>query len=193
MDYVTVEDRIASAAAAGADGAAAAKSKRRSGSGRRIKKAHQNHRSQKTVVMEKPSAHAELTEMPIGHPRLESAMADVPVMEAVMACGHCGDRRLETEPPCGCDSVIAEYGSTGCDCCGYSYMDSRGMRESPSSATSGFTLLYYEQYGWWIREPCAACSTKFVEHMRAVQKADLWHHEAEKEWEFEQMCRWVRW
>jgi hypothetical protein len=234
MDYVTVEDRIASAAVAGADSAAAGKSKRRSGGKRRSRKEKQWQRLHAEAVtemnanlaellahmpadyhpyvasaatVETMSAEAALTEMnanlaellahmPAGHPRLAASPAtlgETPVMEATLTCRHCGDRRLETEPPCGCDSVVAEYGSISCDCCGYSYMDCRGQRDSPSSATAGITLLYYEQYGWWIREPCASCSPAFVERMRAVQKADRWQHQAEKEWEYEQMCRGSYW
>lgn len=258
MDYVAVEDRIASAAMASADSAAAAKSKRRSGGARRIKKAKQLKRlhdeamaymtanlpellahmpadyhpyvasaatvetisaesaladllahmpadyhpymaSAATVeTMSAEVADELLAHMPPSYPRLLSSVAthlgETPVMEATLTCRHCGDRRLETEPPCGCDSVIAEYGSTGCDCCGYSYMDDRGQRSAaPSSATAGLTVLYYEQYGWWIREPCASCSPKFVERMRAVQEADHSDYRDRKEWEYEQLCRWSHW
>jgi hypothetical protein len=265
MDYVTVEDRIASAAVAGADCAAAAKSKRRSGGKRRSKKEKRWQRLHEEAMaemnanvvellahmpadyhpyvaslpatvesmsaeamaemnanvvellahmpadyhpyvaslpatVESMSAEAAdelLAHMPAGYPRLVSSAAthlgETPIMEATLTCRHCGDRRLETEPPCGCDSVVAEFGSIGCDCCGYSYMDSRGQRESPSSVTAGLTVLYYEQYGWWIREPCAACSPKFVERMRAVQEADHSDYRDRKEWEYEQLCRWSYW
>jgi len=230
MDYVTVEDRIASAAVAGAASAAAGKSKRRSGGRAGARRSKKEKKWQRLHAEAVASMNANLVEllthmpadyhpyvaslpatvesmsaevaddllasMPAGHPRLVSSAAttgEMPVMEATLTCRHCGDRRLETEPPCGCDSVIAAYGSIGCDCCGYSYMDSRGHRETPSSATAGLTVLYYEQYGWWIREPCASCSTKFVERMRAVQEADYADYKDQRDWEYEQMCRWTHW
>jgi hypothetical protein len=282
MDYVTVEDRIASAAVAGADSAAAAKSKRRSGdrvsrrrnrkekrwqrlheeamaemnanvvellahmpadyhpyvaslpatvesmsaeAGRKaeqLKRLHEEAMAEMNAnvaellahmpadyhpyvaslpaTVESMSAEAAdelLAHMPAGYPRLVSSAAthlgETSVMEATLTCRHCGDRRLETEPPCGCDSVVAEFGSIGCDCCGYSYMDSRGQRDSPSSVTAGLTVLYYEQYGWWIREPCASCSPKFVERMRAVHEADHSDYRDRKEWEYEQVCRGSYW
>jgi hypothetical protein len=170
MDCAAVEDILMNRLAPSSHGHAARKSK----SPKREKKANQQHRSR--------GASAEEEE--------ESTAVSVSVcLSMTVTCRHCGDKRMEGEPTCGCEYVVAEYGSLGCDCCGYSYVDCRGQRASPpSSAATAFTVTFYEQYGSWMLEPCAKCSPKFVEQMRAVQKSDLWDYEAQRDWEHEQRC-----
>jgi hypothetical protein len=167
MDCAAVEDKIMSSLAPSSHSQRKSKSPKR-----REKKANQQHRDHSPVSKEE-----------------EESAAPAPILSMTVTCRHCGDKRMEGAPTCGCEYVVAEYGSLGCDCCGYSYVDCRGQRASPpSSAATAFTVTFYEQYGSWMLEPCAKCSPKFVEQMRAVQKSDLWDYEAQRDWEHEQRC-----
>lgn len=171
MDCAAVEDRIMGSLAPSSHSHSSRKSK----SPKREKKANQKHRSHSPV-------------------REEESAAPASILSMTVTCRHCGDKRMEGAPTCGCECVVAEYGALGCECCGYSYTDCRGQQtEAPSSATTGLTITFYIQYDCWMLEPCAKCSPKFVEHMRAVQKSDLWDYEAQRDWEHEKRCRDYYW
>jgi hypothetical protein len=169
MDCAAVEDKIMSGLAPSSHGHGSRKSK----SPKREKKANQRHRSGSPVSKEE-----------------EESAAPAPILTLTETCPHCGNKQLEGGYGCGCEYVIAEYGALGCDCCGYSYVDCRGQRTAdPSSAVTDLNIIFYTQYDCWMLEPCAKCSPKFVEQMRAVQKSDLWDYEAQRDWEHEQRCR----
>ena len=142
---------------------------------RRVKNKNRRYRNVATKMTESVSVEVALTEiiasMPTDHPHLEKAAVS-------LTCAHCSDCRLESEPSCGCGPVIEEYGTLSCSCCGYSYMDCRGERVNPTTALS---IIYCEQYGWWIRKPCHACSPKFVTKMHVVQTLDRLNYDANKD------------
>jgi hypothetical protein len=69
------------------------------------------------------------------------------------ACKHCGGA------DCSCAALIAKYGATHCDCCGYSYASLRGItNRKPQSDDS----RYVPSWGMWVLPTCPACSSEFV-------------------------------